>query len=44
MRNNFPSDDNFEDTTIAAVRPEAKGWSIERADGYYSESVDFYRE
>lgn len=34
MSNNFPNDDNFEDTTIAAVRPEASGWSIERADGW----------
>lgn len=34
MSNNFPNDDNFEDTTIAAVRPEANGWSIERADGW----------
>lgn len=34
MSNNFPNDDNFEDTTIVAVRPEANGWSIERADGW----------
>lgn len=34
MSNNFPNDDNFEDTTIAAVRPGANGWSIERADGW----------
>jgi len=30
----YPNDEQFEETTVAKVRDEGKGWSIERADGW----------
>lgn len=30
----YPNDDQFEETTVAKVRDEGNGWTIERADGW----------